>query len=71
MFPIEYLRLDQRFDYRSGKSLTQGVSIVAKIGMVDKTFTANFQLGSQFTQIRLHYLAVCMHKRVETEYEID
>ena len=70
MRPIENLRFDQRFCQQLGNPFARRVNVFAKIGMMNETFAAYFQLCSQLAQVRFHDLPVRMHERIETENEI-
>ena len=71
MRPIQNLKFDQRFREGVGKPFTSRINVFAKIRMMDETFAADFQFDSQFAEVRLHDVRICMHEGIETENEID
>jgi len=71
MRPIKNLRFDQRLCQRLRNSLTEGVGVFAEIGMVNESFSADFQFSPQFTQIRFDHIPFGVNERIETEHEID
>ena len=70
MRPVEDLCLNQRFREHLGQALARRVDVFAKIRMMNETFAADFQLRSEFAQVRFHDFPIRMHKRVETKNEI-
>ena len=70
MRPVENLRLDQRLRERLRQPFARRINVFAKIGVMNKTFAADFQLGSELAQVHFHHFPVWMHKRIETENEI-
>jgi len=70
MRPIENLRLDQRLRDRVRKPFAWRINVFAKVGMMNETFAADFQLHSKLTQVLFDDVLVRMHKRIETENKI-
>ena len=71
MRPVENFRFNQWLCDKIGKPFAWRIHVLAEIGMVNETFTADFQFASQLLQIRFYNVAVGMHKRIKTENEID
>ena len=71
MRPVENLRLDQWLRDRLRKAFAQRINVLAKIGMMNETFAADFQLGSKLVQVRFDHIPIRMHKGIETKNEID
>ena len=71
MRPVENLCLDQWLREHLRKPLTRRINVFAKVRMMNETFAANPQLRSELAQVFFDYIPVRMHKRIETENEID
>src|SRR5262245_3220506 len=71
MSPVENLRLDQRLREGLRKPFARRINVFAKVRMMNKTFAADFQLRSKLAQICFDDFPVRVHKRIETENEID
>jgi len=71
MFPVEDFYFAKKFTHSLGKAFGQGVSVRAKIGMMNKSFAADFQYSSQFVEVGRDEVTAQMHERIETEHEVD
>ena len=71
MFPVEDFYFAKKFAQRSRKAFGQGVSARAEIGMMNKSFAADFQYSSQFVEVGLDEVTAQMHERIKTENEVD